>query len=111
VTLRVLAYLFVVAMGAMGLWRVEHTANALAQEARIRADEQCVSAWATRGDIRDGVEKAAQAGAEALITIANADPARIDAYRAAVAAQVQVARDQIEDPDCDLAAARRRLNQ
>jgi len=110
--LRLAAYMLVVVMGTVGLWQVEHNQNAIARETRTRNDEQCVTGWTTREDIRDAVEQATTAGAEALIAIAgDAPPERVDAYRAAVAQQAQAARDEIPNPDCDLLAAKRRLGQ
>jgi len=108
--LRLAAYLLVVSMGSFGLWRVDHNAEAIAAETQTRNDQQCLAAWQTREDIRDAVEKATTAGAEALIAIApDAPPDQVAAYRAAVAQQAQTARDEIPNPECNLAAAKARL--
>lgn len=82
----------------------------MSSEVRAREAQQCVTSWETREDIRDAVAIAATAGAEALIaTATDAEPAKVAAFRLAIAGQVKTARAQIPNPACDLAAAKRRL--
>lgn len=94
---------------AFGLWRVEDQGNRIERESAVRADETCVTGWMVREDIRSAIDKAIRAGAEALITIAGAEPQVVDAYRAQIEDRIAAAIAEIPDPDCDLDAARRRL--
>jgi hypothetical protein len=101
--LRTLAYLFVVAMGAYGLWLVQD--NRLDDRA-----QDCVNDWERVDGTRAAIGLATVAGAEALIEVfPEASPERIVAYRAAIGRRATAARNQIPDPRCDLAAAERRL--
>lgn len=103
------AYLLVVAMGAFGLWRVESTANQVAEEARRREAQSCISGFEVREQIRDAIETATLAGSEALIAVAgaDADPRDVELFRQTILEQVAAARGEVGDPACDLAAARR----
>jgi hypothetical protein len=105
---------------AAGLWRVEDTANeaqdaaaAVEQETTDRADQTCVNTWTVRQDIRGAIERATRAGGEALIAVVGSDttPDVIAAFRAQLAAQAEAATTEIPDPECDLDAARERLEE
>jgi hypothetical protein len=107
---RLAAYLLVVAIAAAGLWRVETTANRaeelalrVEEEAQIRADTTCVGLW----DARERIREAILIPGEALIEVADADPATVELFRLAVTRRVT---DTIADPDCDLEAAQKRLD-
>jgi hypothetical protein len=93
------------------------------QRAAIQTDEarRCVTAWETREDIRDSVERGTRGGARVttavLVQIAavqGVSPERVDLLRSAMAGltqdEVDAARAEIPDPDCDLDAAKRRLD-
>jgi hypothetical protein len=93
----------------------------LAAETQARADQGCVTSWATREDIRDAIEKGAEGHQKALLKafaqFVRDQPtfaAFSDAYRQTLVDEFNKpggAREQIPNPDCDLAAARRRLDQ
>jgi hypothetical protein len=113
---RLAAYVFFVIVVALVVGRVEQNASdgrdRLEREAQTRADEGCVSAWAVRQDIRNGITAATLAGGEAIIAVAtDVDAAQLAAFREQLDTQAAVAAAEIPDPECDLEAAERRLNQ
>lgn len=70
----------------------------------------CVAAWDDNERTRVAIGVAANASAEALISVfPEAPPDRIAGYRASVAAQAEQAQAELADPDCDLEAARAEL--
>lgn len=88
-------------------------------EDRIEEAQQCVTSWTAREDIRDAVERGtrggARVGAESIIGVAtDPDPEQVAQFRELIDhnadAEVAAARSEIPDPDCDLEAARRRLD-
>lgn len=108
--LQLVAYLFVVAMGAFGLWLVEHRADQAADALEIEEDtrerEGCERANEGREQIRDVAVEVGVESAEAVIEVATAgedppDPAVIEAYRAAVQRRMEAIAAQLEDRDCE----------
>lgn len=98
-----LAYALVVGMSAFGHWRI-------AEDAAHDEAARCVAAWETSQDIRSSIADAASVPVESLIAVVpDAEPERVAAYRAEAARRIGDAVDKIQDPDCDLDAARRRL--
>jgi hypothetical protein len=113
----VTAIALVVLLVVPGFFRVERSnetakqaAEQVAHEEAVRADEQCITAWTVREDIRNAIERSTLAGGEAIIAVADAPPEQIAAYREHLTAQAQMATREIPDPDCDEAAARKRLD-
>jgi hypothetical protein len=107
---RLAAYLLIVAIAAAGLWRVETTANRandlalkVEEEAQTRADTTCVNTWDARNRIREAI----LIPGEALIEVADADPETVELFRSAITRRVT---ETILDPDCDLEAALKRLD-
>jgi hypothetical protein len=98
-------------VGIAGLWRVETTANraesttdALDEIVAENEAQGCVRAW----DSREQLRQAIPIPAEALIeVVSDADPATVDAYRAAVARRIAEA---YPDPECSLAEAQAQLD-
>lgn len=82
-----------------------------AVEADAEHDEavRCVAAWEGRENSRDMAEKTYRRNAETLAGFAR-DPTLIAAYQEQVEQDVAEIRATLPDPDCDLAAARDRLN-
>lgn len=102
---RTVAYLAVVAVGGIGLVRLESTVNRLDEVVRHNAARDCVEDW----DDWENVRGAIVVGAEALIASAqNATPEVIAVYRANLE---QLISDAYPDPDCDLVAAMHELAQ
>lgn len=79
------------------------------REVELRADEQCVSAWAAREDIRDMAEGSYRRIAQTLIDVF--DEPESDLYRRLIERDVAEIRAFLPDPECDLEAARRRLDE
>lgn len=84
-----------------------------------RAAEDCATAWATAAQMRNAVAVATRGGSraatEALIRLRpDADPDDVSLLRALLTevtnTEVRTARAEIADPECDLAAARARLD-
>lgn len=118
---RLAAYVGIVVTLAFGLWRVETTAaqgrERLEDEADVRAADSCVTAWTVREDIRDAIQKGAEAHQASLLAAFGqfvTDTATFDqfaeVYRTELGERFVAARAEIPNPDCDLEAARRRLN-
>lgn len=112
---RLAAYLFVIAVMAGGLWRVEttagraeNTADELHEIVEIDEARRCVNAWAVRRDNRDMTEASYRRNAATLLSFAR-DPERAAAYEAQVELDVIEIRSVLPDPDCDLEAAQLRL--
>lgn len=100
---RLAAYLLVVAMGAVGFWRVETTVSRLDEVVSENEAQQCVNSWMARAQIREAIT----IPGEAIIQVSpSADPARVAEFREAVDHLVRAA---FPDPDCDLDAAMRVL--
>jgi hypothetical protein len=107
---RVAAYVLVVTVAALGLWRVETTANRaeelalrVEEEAQIREDTTCVGSW----DARERIREAILIPGEAIIEVADADPETIKQFRLAISRRVT---ETIIDPECNLDAAQKRLD-
>ena len=99
---RLVAYAVVVLAAAAGMWRMETTVNRLDTEINDRAATACVQAWERVEQIRAAIV----IPGEAIIEVADADPERVEEFRDAVDRRVG---ETLADPDCDLAAAQRRL--
>lgn len=86
-------------------WAAVDAQRADRAEAVVDEAERCVTAWEVHAQVREAIP----IPSEALIeVVTDADPAAVDAYRAAVARRIA---ETIHDPDCDLAEAQARLDQ
>lgn len=107
---RLAAYILVVTVAILGLWRVETTANRaeelalrVEEEAQIREDTTCVGSWDARIRIREAI----LIPGEAIIEVAtDADPETIEQFRASITRRIA---ETITDPECNLDAALKRL--
>jgi hypothetical protein len=101
----------VVTVAALGLWRVETTANRaeelalkVEKEAQVRTDSLCVSTW----DVLNRIRAAILIPGEAIIEVApDAEPETVEAFRASITRRIA---ETIIDPECNLDAAQKRLN-
>jgi hypothetical protein len=97
--------------------RLEQLVEGDERQAELDAAGQCVVAWEVRQQIRASDEAHGLAAGEALLEVASArdeppDPAVVAAYRDALRRHLTSSEaDPIEDPACDLAAARRKLDE
>jgi molybdopterin-guanine dinucleotide biosynthesis protein len=104
------AYLLVVGFAAGSIWRVEATASDAQQTADAVHElvldneaQQCVDDW----ELNDAMLRMGPASNVALIeAFPNADPAKVAAVKEAT---TRVVDELVDDPDCDLDAAHRRL--
>lgn len=104
------AFLLVAGAFLTGIWRVESTATKAQQTAdavdeaqRDNEAQQCIDDW----ELMDAMLRIGPASNEALIeAFPNADPAKVAAVKEAT---TRVVDGLVDDPDCDLEAARRRL--
>lgn len=101
------AYILIVVVGSYGFY-------AWQSEIQNRTDTQCVAAWEVRDHIRNSIERAAVGSAEALINTVIAGGRSVDdpifkQYRDEVKVQVDRAKAQLPDPECDLEEAQQRL--
>lgn len=114
---RLAAYVLVVGAFAGGLWRVETTANRaevtardFSEDVELDAAQRCVTSWTARRDMRDMAETSYRRNAETLLSFAR-DSDRAAAYRAQVERDVVEIRSALPNPECDLEAAQRRLEE
>lgn len=107
--LQLMAYLFVVAMSAFGLWLVEHRsdqqADALKAEVEVRTRENCEISNEGRALTREVAVDVGVESAEAVIEVASAgddppDPAVIEAYRQAVERRMEAIASRLVDRNC-----------
>lgn len=98
------AYAAVIAVAALGVFRLELTVNRLDQVVADNDAQHCVDSWASHEQIREAIA----IPGEAIIDVAtDADPEQVDQFRAAVDRRIKEA---LPNPDCDLDTARAQLN-
>lgn len=108
---QLVAYLLVVGFAAGSIWRVESTATEAQRTAEAVHElvldneaQRCIDDW----ELVDAMRRIGPASNEALIeAFPGADPAKVAAVKEATA---RVVDRLVYDPDCDLEAARRRLD-
>jgi hypothetical protein len=111
-------------VAAVAAWSAQEDAQValrrLATETERDLARGCVQAWRDAEDTRDAVERGTRGGVrvstEGIVAVADdADPAVVADYREVInqltEAEVAAARAEVLDPDCDLAAARSRLQE
>jgi hypothetical protein len=90
------AYLFFIGVNALAFWTLSNVVQ-------DNEAQRCVNSWESRAQIREAIP----IPGEAIIEVApDADPAKVEAFRAAVDRRI---RETFPNPDCNLEAARRRL--
>lgn len=94
---------------------VSYRALEIEEDARLDRQElddaqRCVTAWEARSSMRDMAEVGYRRNAATLLSFAR-DSERATAYEAQVERDVIEIRSALPDPECDLEAAQRRLEE
>lgn len=77
------------------------------EEDKVEDAVRCVTSWEVREDIRQSDAIHAQESAAALVEVLEPESqALVETYRVVLDQHLQLAQEVVEDPECDLAAAK-----